>query len=465
MLQLKKIFGSRQKNSYLVIRQEIEDKTITNYQERRLSERLLRITNYKISLWAVFLTLLTLLSGCASTKQSQAPTIQAPSVKTKSYQPDLLANSSKPVDTASLQNLDSRLYQQLQNLIANNQGARKDGYVYTVDVSQILVYAALKKDLRLYIPLRDFAIRNLIVDKPSDPYTKGFVLWRYQPGSPPDASGTTEALRLAESLWLGSQVFGDSRDRDRAMLLLQGYARHQQIDHNVWLIRNYFNLQTRAFANNSFLVGYDPDLIENIAEATGDPTLQPLAQKSYAIVRQAVTPSGLLYDIIQPEVLTLMPDLKHLVIFSPNDVVKLANTCTVAERVTTGAPEIGQKVIRFAMQRLPKLSTYYYGRTGEPAIQQNAEVPTYACLVRLAVKLGDRKAVNAFLAPFVTHAEAVIKNTEEFSLYTVIEALLALQSVLEQSTSPPPTPQNKVKNVTFNLARLQDRAFSRGGFN
>jgi hypothetical protein len=171
-------------------------------------------------------------------------------------------------------------------------------------------------------------------------------------------------------------------------------------------------------------------------------------------VRQAVTPSGLLYDIIQPEVLTLMPDLKHLVIFSPNDVVKLANTCTVAERVTTGAPEIGQKVIRFAMQRLPKLSTYYYGRTGEPAIQQNAEVPTYACLVRLAVKLGDRKALNAFLDPFVTHAEAVVKNTEEFSLYTVIEALLALQSVLEQSTSPPPTPQNKVKSVTFNLARL-----------
>ena len=85
--------------------------------------------------------------------------------------------------------------------------------------------------------------------------------------------------------------------------------------------------------------------------------------------------------------------------------------------------------------------------------------------MRRAVKLGDRKALNAFLDPFVTHAEAVVKNTEEFSLYTVIEALLALQSVLEQSTSPPPTPQNKVKSVTFNLARLQDQAFSRGGLN
>jgi len=36
----------------------------------------------------------------------------------------------------------------------------------------------------------------------------GFVIWRYREGSSPDASGTTEA-RLAQSLWLGSQVFGD----------------------------------------------------------------------------------------------------------------------------------------------------------------------------------------------------------------------------------------------------------------
>lgn len=434
MWNLKKIFNSRQKISYLV--------------RKKISVRRIQTSDFYL-LWAV-ITLLALVSACVSTRSPDP--IQAP-IKTKPYQPDLVANSSKPVDRAVLQNLDSRLYQQLQNSIATNQGARKDGYVYTVDLSQILAYAAQKKDLRLYLPLRDFAIRNLIIDKPSDPYTKGFVLWRYQQGFPPDASGTTEALRLAESLWLGSQVFGDSRDRDRAMLVIQGYARHQQIDHNVWLIRNYFNLQTRAFANNSFLVGYDPDLTQDMALATGDRNLQVLTQKSYAIIRQAVTPSGLLYDIIQPEVLTLVPDLKHLAIFSPNDVVKLANTCTVAERATAGAPEIGQKVIHFAMQRLPKLSTYYYGRTGEPVIQQKAEVPTYACLVRLAVKLGDRKALNVFLDPFVTHAEAVTQNTEEFSIYTVIEALLALQSVLEQSTAPSSAPQNKV-DLTFNNSKV-----------
>ena len=42
--------------------------------------------------------------------------------------------------------------------------------------------------------------------------------------------------------------------------------------------------------------------------------------------------------------------------------------------------------------------------TGEAAKEQDPGAPTYACLVRLAVKLKDQKALNAFLDPFVTHA-------------------------------------------------------------
>lgn len=386
----------------------------------------------------ISLALLAIVSGCVATQLPQdintnkTPNIIAPS------KPSTVSASATPVtvDMALLQNLHDKLYEQLQVLIARNQGARTDGYVYTVDFGQLLVYAAMKKDSRLYLPLRDFAVRNLIIDKQSDPYTRGFVPWRYRDGYPPDASGTTEALRLAESLWLGSQVFGDSSDRNRAIIIIQGYARHAQIDHKVWLIRNYFNLQTRAFANNSFLVGYDPDFLSQVAQATGDSQLQTVADKSYAIVRQAVAPSGLLYDMIQPEVLTLVPDLKHLVIFSPNDVIKLANTCTVAERTTEGAPEIGQKVISFALKRLPNLDNYYYGRSGEPVTPQRAEVATYACLVRLANKLQDQQALNAFLNPFVTHTEFVTENTEKFSLYTVVETLLGLQSVLQPTAIP-----------------------------
>lgn len=416
-MQSEKVFIAK-KISHLVKNQ--------NRANSRKNKEFRRIPSFK-RLSAV-IALLGLATACVPIEQPNNATVK----KIKAYKPDVVATTH--VDTALLQNLESQLYQQMQTLMAQKQGARQDGYVYTVDLSQILVYAAQKKDRRLYSPLRDFAIRNLIVDKPSDPYTRGFVLWRYQPGKPPDASGTTEALRLAESLWLGSSVF-EASDRDRAMLLLKGYTRHAHTDHDVWLIRNYFNLQTRAFATNSFLVGYDPDFLRNVAGVTGDSTLQAVAEKSYLMVRQAVTPAGLLYDIVQPEVLTLVPDLKNLVMFSPNDVVKLANTCTVAERATLGAPEVGQKVIGFARDRLPSLSTYYYGRTGKPVTERTAEVATYSCLVRLAIKLNDQKAFNAFLDPFVTHAQAVTENREEFSLYTVMQALLAIQSILQQSTA------------------------------
>ena len=377
----------------------------------------------KIIHWAVTIALLAPAAGCVSTPPPQVA-VPSPKVST------LLTNSA-PVKATSLQDLHDRIYEQAQALIARRQGARPDGYVYTVDLSQFLMYAALNKDRRLYTPLRDFAVRHLILDNSSDPYTRGFVLWRYREGSSPDASGTTEALRLAQSLWLGSQVFGDKTDREQAVLILQGYTRHAHTDNGVWLIRNYFNLKTRAFATNSFLVDYDPDFLREVAQATGEPKLQEATQQSYTMVRQAVAPSGLLYDIIQPEILTLVPELKNLVIFSPNDVVKLSNTCLVAERTVVEAPEIGQRVLRFALERLPELSSYYYGRTGEPLPESGAAAPTYACLVRLAVKLKDQKALNAFFKPFVIHAEFVRQNPKKSSLYTVNEVLLALQSVLE----------------------------------
>ena len=81
----------------------------------------------------------------------------------------------------------------------------------------------------------------------------------------------------------------------------------------------------------------------------------------------------------------------------------------------------------------PSEGDYYYGRTGEAAKEQDPGAPTYACLVRLAVKLKDQKALNAFLDPFVTHAEFVRQNPKKSSLYTVNEVLLALHSILEYS--------------------------------
>jgi len=94
----------------------------------------------------------------------------------------------------------------LQALIARRQGARPDGYAI-VDLSQFLAYAALNKDRRLYTPT-GFRGAALDFDNSSDPYTWGLSL--ALPGRFfSRCIGNHRSFTLAQSLWLGSQVFGD----------------------------------------------------------------------------------------------------------------------------------------------------------------------------------------------------------------------------------------------------------------
>jgi hypothetical protein len=335
----------------------------------------------------------------------------------------------QPVHSQSLTDLETRLEQRVQDWLAAGQWMRPDGYIYSIDVGQLLIYAALRRNERLYTTLRDFVSEKLIRDDPSDPYTQGFVIWRYRDDTAPDASGATEALRIAQGLWLGSRAFGQVQDNSRALLIFRGYARHAYVDQGVWLIRNYFNLGTRAFATNSFLVNFDVDLLSQVGETGADDELEEVAAKSYDLVSRAVTPVGLLDEIIQPEIITLLPDL-NLSVFSPNGVVHLANTCTVAERSVLRDREIGARVLRFASDRAADLKTYYRRDTGEPVSDRRPGPATYACLVRLGVKLGDG-SVELFLSRMAQQLMEFLDQPYELRLYNAGEFLLALRYAID----------------------------------
>ena len=129
--------------------------------------------------------------------------------------------------------------------------ARADGFAYAVDIGELLRVAARLEDREMYAALREFALRRLIVDEPDDPYTRGFVLWRRSPvpvdsEDAPDASGTTEALRISEGLWEGAHAFGAGEDRELALMILDGYQRHASAAAGLLLIRNYFNFGSRT---------------------------------------------------------------------------------------------------------------------------------------------------------------------------------------------------------------------------
>jgi hypothetical protein len=313
---------------------------------------------------------------------------------------------------------------------------RPDGFVYAVDVAQLMACFVDAGDADAYGRLREQALTHLVVDDRSDPFTRGFVQWRYRPDAPHtkhDASGTTEALRTAKALWLGAEKFDSPGDRDLARLVLAGYARHAGVEHGVWMVRNYFGFGTRTFATNSFLVDYDPDFLSDVARQTADADLAQLAERSRAAVRGAATPAGLLYDLIQPELKTMYPLLENVVTFSPNDVVQLSNAATVANTVARGAPDVASRVLKFAVDRLGgALRMYHYGRTGEAVNDSAAGINEWSGLTRLAAALGDRAAAALLLQPAVAAWDYYYNHLKPDApdAYVASETLGAMSAVL-----------------------------------
>jgi len=301
--------------------------------------------------------------------------------------------------------------------------ARANGHIYAVDINQLATYAAVIVD------------ELLINDKDSD-YTRGFIAWRFMRADengnpvPREASGSTEALRAAEALWIGSETFEDlADDRQTALLILDGYVRHQTTQtHNgqeIWFIRNYYNLQTEAWATNSFLIDYDPDFLARVAQATGDPDLADVARRSEQLFKKAAARTGLLREMVQPEVLTLMgiPGA----IFAPNNQEQLSNSVAEAERSARTNRPLAVGVLRFAMQRKDDLRLNYDVETGA-ASSSGVGAETYAPLVRLAVKLGDHEAVDTFLPKLVHQCEKFMAQAQaKDTLYLLGESLLAIE--------------------------------------
>ena len=330
-----------------------------------------------------------------------------------------------PPSTAELRAVRAEISAIYKQWSAENGLRRPDGYVYTVDLAHALEHAANMGDHAWYDALRPAAAK-VIIDRKDDPYTGGFVAWREGPGDFPDASGTTEGLHLARALLRGAEAFKRPGEQTLALRLIAGYDRHAFVDRGQWLIRNYFNFGTRAFANDSYLVDYDPDFVAEAARLM--PEHGPLAAQSAALVASARTQSGLIHTMVQPDVGTVMPDYP-LIAFSPNDVVQFNNACWVATSVTQTAPAVAQGVLDFAIRRWRRLRRYYYGRSGQPVTNQSADLAARTCIVRLAARL-KAYAVMDRLLPDVIPAWRALPNDSVRRVYTVGEILLTLDTVL-----------------------------------
>jgi len=278
-----------------------------------------------------------------------------------------------------------RAYTDAVRKMAHGAGVvRPDGYMWAYDSAQLLRFAAVDADLTRYLELRDAILKRFVLADIADAEARYDVVWRVRDGAAPDASGTTEALALADALLVGATAFKRPEDRVLAREITDAYMRHATTERGVWFIRNYYNFATHAYANNSFLVDYLPDVLSDAGDSDG-------ANRSNALLDRAMAPSGLFYELVQPEIETAFPGAS-LAFFSPNAISSITNACNLAVYAVRGRPALAKRVLAFGVARANNLKRFYDVRTGQTRSTENAGTPAYACLTRLAVRLGDEAA-------------------------------------------------------------------------
>lgn len=278
----------------------------------------------------------------------------------------------------------------------DTQGAqRRDGYLYGTDVARALLYAAERGDLALYQKLRPAAGKVIVTA--GDPYAQGFVLWRHKDGTPPEVSGATETALMARALIAGAAAFTRAEDASLARKVLDGYARHAFELQTFWFVRKYFSFPSRTFANLSMVSSYQADLFADAERSAGGrQEWSGFAERSYALLERAASPSKLLYPLVQPEIAATYPGL-GLEVYGPNGIVTLEDSCAAAEGAVRGQPKLAARVLDFATarghrNRYGRIYAYFDGRDGDPVGEDALSATGYACLGQLAAALDDTGA-------------------------------------------------------------------------
>jgi len=288
---------------------------------------------------------------------------------------------------------------------------RNDGFAYAIDVANTMQAAAVRDDRPLFNRANRLMRSHFLRTKSDDARAQHTVLWRYHPDRSPDASGSKETGRLAEALWTAYQQWGTPTHRDRALAVLDAYLRHGvETDDGRFHVKNYYNYRTQRFAENTWLLNQMPHLVRRIGCATEDAHLLQRADEMARFVQEAYLSDGFFHEMYDPGVTTVIDDATGY--FSPNGVLKLQSSLTVAHALLPFDATPAQDFLRFLQTEGPTLYTHYHydPRTGTIAPRWEQRQKRYwiseqALALDLATALpGNQRRLDRYVAETVVPA-------------------------------------------------------------
>lgn len=318
---------------------------------------------------------------------------------------------------------------------------RPDGWAYAVDVGNLMVYAAERGDVQLFRSLSETVHRYYLVTGSDDANALYTIAWRARADRPPEASGTTETLRMVEAYWTAGQRWNNEYYRRLALAMARAYARHQTSDQygEGWYIRNYYNYGTKEYATNTFLVDYAPDVLRRVADGMHDPDLRAVADKSAEFVAKAQLDFGFFYEMYQPEISTLYADITY---FSPNGHSQIIDSHEAALGISDiYAPDRARRLYQFTKDQYLSqngaiASQYQLDGTPYGVISADHYASVYAFVARLSVRIGDtdfaRQLIDRHMGADRMYANASQTPDKDGNwFFSWSSALLALRAYQE----------------------------------
>jgi hypothetical protein len=182
-----------------------------------------------------------------------------------------------------------------------------------------------------------------------------------------------------------------------------------------------------------------------LAERTGDTQLRRVADESVGLLRAAQHSSGLFWEMYQPEIRTIYPDIEF---FSPNGISKVYDAVEVALGLTGLSPAdeaLAERTLEFVRSRRDQLSSQY-NLTDLSGSYEPVSPAVWAGVARLATARGDlefaRYVVDRRLVPQI---EGFIADDDPpdswyFDAIVMLLALREFQDVAEHAPSAQPHP-------------------------
>jgi len=265
------------------------------------------------------------------------------------------------VDQDKIQKFRFQVASELRKRLSLGLPLRPDGYCYAIDLAEIMQAGVESDDSLLFIRAYEILKRNYIV---RDSWIDSAVLWRYKPGAGIDASGTAETIHCAYAIFLAYKKWGIEEYKRVSYSLAKAYLKHGfMIDSDRFLVKNYFNYQTRTLSENTWMINQRPDFLMLIGMENNDKDMLEKSRLMYNAVIKAYVKNGFFYSLYDIGIKTVVPTSSGY--YSPDGFSPLISSIDIGISIFQFNKEPSKQILEFIYNNFGKWSEYYVLSNGK----------------------------------------------------------------------------------------------------